>query len=422
MRWPMLSVHRCPGTPDKPKPTQKADKDMMHFLRILALSLLSFPLQAEERQFADIIYTPLDGWEGGKEENASKVFFSELPGDLCDICRFYISGSQAHQGSLARFLDSNLTRFEDPGARDRFTEMGSHSDITLAGHPARMQGYRFGRRTIYILIAVNRGERKSLLGFRGNFYDDDELREAGEVFANQVAPFFDSLEFITDADDLLLPTATPGNMSGVWWGWRQRVTPGLDGLIKTTIDHKVLVFYGDGHVYRGAPPTGVSTMDRDKVAATFDKNLGVYTHQGARWINITYLDGRNETLTWDRSEQQWTDGDVHYAQVTPLPDGSLSDFSYTGFTPGSGIDGGAASASSTTFLPDGTFTGESFGSVSATFSGGGITSSNTGNQRGRYNIRDGLLIMTDQTGKTSAELIFETGDGILIGDLFLETE
>ncbi len=393
----------------------------------LLLILLGTPLQAEERQFADIIYTPLSGWDGGRERDGTKVFLSDLPDDRCDICRFYLGGSQSHQGSLASFLDANLTRFEDPGDRDRFTAMGPHSDISIAGHPARMQGYRFGRRALYILIAVDLGDRKSLLGFRGNFYDDDDLREVGDVFASQIAPFFNTLEFVTNPDDLLLPAATPGNMSGVWWGWRQRMMPAIDGTLNLSIDHQVLTFYADGHVYRGTPPTGVVTMDRDTVAATFDKNLGVYTHLGARQINITYLDGRRETLDWDRSERKWTDGDILYEEVTPLSDGSpldggVSDFSYTGFTPGSGIKGGAASASSTTFFPDGTFTGESFGSVSAAFSGGGLTSSNTSNQRGRYEVKDGLLIMTDQTGSTTAEIIFETGDGILIGDQFLEQE
>ncbi len=399
----------------------------MHLLRIFSLIALTTPLAAQDRQFADIIYTPLDGWEGGRERDGTKVFFSELPGDLCDICRFYLSASEAHRGSLTRFINANLTRFEDPEDRDRFTVMGDATNLTIAGHPALMQGYRFGNRTVYIFIAIDLGERKTLLGFRGYYYDQDDLREVTSVFADQVAPFFDRLTFVTGADDLLLPAAKPGNMSGVWWGWRQRVLPGTDGMIKVDIQHEVLVFYPDGHVYRGAPPTGITTMDRDAVTETFDKNLGVYTHQGARQLDITYLDGRTEEITWDRSERAWTDGKIHYNQVTPIPDGtaldgSLSDFSYSGFAQGSGIEGGVARQRSTSFAPDGTFTGESFGSVSATFSGGAITSSNTRDQRGRYEVKDGLLIMTDQNGDTSAEIIFETGDGILIGDLFLEVD
>lgn len=399
----------------------------MHTLiAFLLLIILPSLAAAQERQFGDILYTPPPGWREGREDDGTKIFFSDLPNDRCEFCYFALSISQPHRGTLGRFLNENLTLFEDPEDRADFAPLGPANEMQIGGYPALMRGFGLRERAIYFLVAVDLGDRKTLLGFRGSFNGEAELRDVGDVFSSQIIPVFDNMRFATSDAQQLLPAATPGGMSGVWWGWRQRVMPGLDGLIRIDIDHEVLVFYPDGHVYRGTPPGGVNRIDRDAIMDRFDPDLGVYTENGNRRISITYADGRTEDLTWNRSERAWSDDSIDYRQVTPLPDGTalnggLYDFTYTGFAPGSGIDGGIAHSSETNFTPDGRFTGDSFGSVSGNFDGGGFTISDGDTQAGRYVIRDGLIIMTDRKGETSAEIIFDTGDNIVIGDQFLET-
>ncbi|MEJ6401451.1 hypothetical protein [Yoonia sp. 2307UL14-13] len=402
---------------------------MKSYLRLLPIfaTLWAGPLPAQDRQFGDILYDPPQGWDEGREKDGVKIFLSDLPGDRCEFCYVFLSTSQPDTGTLGRFLIDNLTLFEDPEDRDDFEALGAADAIEMAGRPALMRGYRFDGRKLYILIAVDLGDRKTLLGFRGSFSDEDELREISDTFSGEIIPFFDGLTFVGGTDDQLLPVATAGEMSGVWWGWRQVVGIGLDGMTRIDIDHEILVFYPDGHVYRGTPPGGVDTIDRNSMMDAFDPDFGIYTQNGRRRIDITYADGRREELTWNRSERAWSDGTIDYREVTPVADGTpldggLYDFNYTGFTPGSGIEGGIASSSETTFRPDGTFTGDSFGSVSGNFDGGGFTFSDGDAQSGTYVIENGLLIMTDRRGETSAEIIFDTGDGILIGDQFLDTE
>ncbi|MGL5012241.1 MAG: hypothetical protein ACRC6I_20425, partial [Paracoccaceae bacterium] len=110
--------------------------------------------------------------------------------------------------------------------------------------------------------------------------------------------------------------------------------------------------------------------------------------------------------------------------------GSISSFFYTGFSPGSGIEGGMSGGSDTTFLPDGTYSGSSYGGAFGNFvdgggsTTGGFATSGDGNESGgRYEIRDGMLIQYPGDGSPATmAFVSRTGEGILIGEDFLEAE
>jgi hypothetical protein len=149
---------------------------------------------------------------------------------------------------------------------------------------------------------------------------------------------------------------------------------------------------------------------------------------------LTFATGEEERLTLG-SDDSITDDNRTMYKVNPLPDGTRLDggvysFFYSGFSPGSGIEGGMSGSSSTTFLPDGTYVGESFGGAFGNFvdgggstTGGFATSSGDDSEGGRYEVRDGLLIQYPANGDAPTQsMIYDTGDEIMIDDQFLETE
>jgi hypothetical protein len=125
-------------------------------------------------------------------------------------------------------------------------------------------------------------------------------------------------------------------------------------------------------------------------------------------------------------------GEATLYQVEPLPDGTkvdgtLSTFFYSGFTPGSGLQGGVSASNEITFHPDGTWSRESSGGASASFvdgagtTTGGMTVGSSGSDQGRYEVKDGLIIRTPKDGSApQRELIFKSGNDIMIGELPLE--
>ena len=67
---------------------------------------------------------------------------------------------------------------------------------------------------------------------------------------------------------------------------------------------------------------------------------------------------------------------------------------------GGGLEsGGVTTGGSTTFHPDGTYEGSSFGSTFGTFTGGGgFTTAREGETGGTYEVRDGIVVMTPNDG------------------------
>ncbi|MBK8439655.1 MAG: hypothetical protein IPL38_09115 [Rhodobacter sp.] len=104
-------------------------------------------------------------------------------------------------------------------------------------------------------------------------------------------------------------------------------------------------------------------------------------------------------------------------------DGSVSTFFYSGFTPGSGVTGGASSAGLTEFHPDGSWTHGSSGGAFGSFEtgsgldpGGGYAVSSESETAGRYEVKDGLVIQYGKDGTVRAtRFIFRAGSDIWIG-------
>jgi hypothetical protein len=392
----------------------------------LALSFL-FPAAAvaEQRQFGNIIYTPLSGWTAGNDSDGKLVFLSDLPNDLCEYCYIHLSASQPGRGSVVMYLNREKLRFVDDDDRDVVSTVGDTSKITIAGHDGAMQALKIGS-NLQVVVAVSLGDRFELFGFQGDAYDDADLNESLQVFQNQVVPFFESLTFVSAGASSVMPAPEPGELNGVWWGWSTYTTFGLDMMMRQEMDYRTLIFWPDGYFYDGTPPGGLTPIQPDVLQANADTHFGVYSAADGV-LTLTFATGETETLKAENED--WVDSQKTLSEVQPLADGTalkggISSFFYTGFTPGSGLEGGISSSSSTEFFANGTYTGESFGGAFANFdAGGGFTTGNDGKSGGTYVVRGGMVISTpaDGAAPTAALALQLDDENILIGDKFLET-
>jgi hypothetical protein len=246
-----------------------------------------------------------------------------------------------------------------------------------------------------------------------------------------VLPMFTSLQFLSEGAASLMPEPVPGDLQGVWWGWHQGTSIGIDGMMRIDVNQRRMVFWADGYFYDGTPPNGLLPLDATALMGAGNGDFGTYVEDGGK-IVLTFASGAKEELEMIGNEGL-NDGDNELYRVETVADdtfldGGVSSFFYSGFTPGSGVEGGVTSASSTTFFPDGTYTGESFGGAFGNFTDGagnltgGFSTGGDGNATGgRYEIKNGLLIQYPDDGSPpSASLVMDTDSGIIIDEQFLK--
>ncbi len=379
---------------------------------------------ADQRQFGNTVYTPLPGWTEGRNDNGKLVILSDLPNDLCEYCYVYLTASNPGRGDVAMYLNREKLRFVDEEDKADAKAIGTQTVLSLAGHKAAMQGLKIGG-TMQIVIAVSLGDRFELFGFQGDANDEEKLAQSMSVFQNQLVPFFDNMTFVSAGAAPVLPHPQPGNLDGVWWGWSTTSFLGLDMVLQQGTEFRTLVFWPDGYFYDGRPPEGVASINPDRLQAIADPNYGVYV-TSADTLTLTFSTGEVERLAAVGAD--WVDNQKTLSKVQLLADGTrlagaTSSFFYTGFTPGSGVDGGVSSSSFTEFFADGTYTGETTGGAFGNFDGGGgFATSNDGATGGTYVVQDGLMISTPNNGaEPTAALALKVDDeNILIGDKFLE--
>lgn len=280
-----------------------------------------------------------------------------------------------------------------------------------------------------ILVAYDLDPRFELLAFEGDAYDQAALTEGMAVFSDQISPVFDNLHFVSAGTQSLLPAPVPGGLSGLYWGTSLEQSWGIDLALRFDLVSQSYFFWADGQFYNGTPPDGLRPLNRAALLAAGDVNFGVYRQQGDKII-MTYSTGIKQEFTVSGTSLILDDLTLHL--TPPMADGSriagtISAFSYSGFTPGAGIEGGMSASSSTTFFKDGTYIGQSFGGGFGTFDlgggggGGGFSTGSSDTTGGHYAVRDGLITLTPNDGSApGSRIIVDTSDGIMIADQFLE--
>jgi hypothetical protein len=298
---------------------------------------------------------------------------------------------------------------------------------TLGNYPVAMAAYDSGGGDMLVVIGYELSSRYELVAFElDTGYEYDEVDQNLARMQDTIVPMFGSLQFLSEGARSLMPDPVPGPLSGMWWGWYQYTGLGIDMMVRLEIDHRRLVFWQDGYFYDGTPPTGLAPLDAQAMRNSGDTSFGTYRKIG-RNVELTFANGETETIRFIDNDTLEDDNRELFRSATAADgtrlNGGVSSFYYSGFTPGAGIEGGVSSSSSTTFYPDGTYTGESFGGAFGNFSGGGgfATSSEGPADGGTYEIKDGLLIQYPSDGSPpSVSMVIRTEEGLLIDDQFLE--
>ncbi|WP_210529969.1 hypothetical protein [Rubellimicrobium arenae] len=387
---------------------------------------------AEPRQHGNVIYDLPSDWSTGRLEAGVQLLQYDGPEETCRFCYLHLGPGATAQGRLEDWLAAESLRFVDPEDR---ASIDIVEDAHLAGHEPRPFAIMAMRvdSSILVAFAFEAAGRYEAVGFEGYAYEQQDLVRSFTFLQDEVSTLLDRLRFVSEGASPLLPAAEPGSLSGLWWGWWLRPVMQIDLTMQMTQDHRTIAFWPDGRSYDGRPPNGLLELDPGVLAASIDPDWGVYREsRGA--LELYYADGRKELLSANGAG--WSDRDRTLVQVEPLPDGAplsgtISAFSYTGFTPGSGIEGGISSSSSTTFYPDGHYEGESFGGAfgnlvdgAGSTTGGFATSGGSGIQGGRYKVRHGLVIMRPADGSAPrAELIYRLPNGeIMLGDQVIDDD
>lgn len=394
---------------------------------LLALAFGATPGRAETRQFGNLVYEVPSGWEVGAAEKGVQYLLSDLPDDRCRFCQVMLGPARMGADDPLAILGAEKLRFIEPEDAATAKEMIAPRSLKFGnGRLAAITGILAGG-DVHVTLAVRLTDRVQLYGFRGDAGEPEDAKETLDVFGTQIAPFLERIAYVSEGAESLLPAPVPGPLAGLWWGWRDGWSSQIDGTMRYDMVYRTLVFWGDGQVYDGTPPAGLAPLDRAALLAAGDTDFGVYRVEGDT-LRLTFSDGRTETLP--REGDGWKDGLRKMQPGRPLEDGARLDGtisrSYTtGF--GVGTSGGMTSLSSTTFHPDGSYEGSSYSGAFGNFTNSvgdltaGFATGASGDEGGRYEIRNGLLILHPRDGRTpNRVLVYRAFDDIMVGSLVLK--
>ena len=385
---------------------------------MLAL-LFALPAAAETRQHGNVIFDLPEGWRIGKvRQDGTQVIWSDLPDDACQTCAIYIATGDAGTVALDAYLTAQTLRFAEPAEAGPQVEPMASEMVNIHGRPGGMQGQKVDGK-LQILIAVQLFGRMELIGFETPGSDPDTATENLRIFERDVMPMIEGARFVSEGAKALMPAPQPGARQGVYWGTSTWWSLGLDGMMQMQIDHRWLTFWPDGLFYDGTPPAGIGAFDRASALARGDMSWGSYREAGGKLV-LSFASGEVQELAVTDAGLE-TGGNTLWL-IEPLPDGtkingSISTMFYSGFSPGSGVSGGASASSLTEFHPDGSWTRDSSGGAFGNFDqGGGFATSADNLIGGRYEVKDGLVIQYAKDGSVHAtNYIYKADNAIWIG-------
>jgi hypothetical protein len=405
---------------------------MMRLFWLIFLLVFGTALRAETLQHGNIIYTLPPDWSAGRADEGIQVLLYDPADEVCEYCYAYLGAGTEKSGSLIDYVTATAPLFLDEDDRASAEVMQAPTMSNLGSGPVALMGMRSGDDVLFV-IGFELPSRFEIVAFEAyGGYDGDEIEASIERMQQTIVPMFDGLQFVSEGAKSLMPDPVPGPLNGVWWGTYMAQTFGLDMMLKFEIDHRYIVFWSDGYFYDGTPPNGTAALDATALRNAADANFGTYLAAG-NTVTLTFASGETEVLTLTDDDIADSDRTLYEADLVPTGtrlNGSVSNFFYSGFSPGSGIEGGMSGGSDTTFLPDGTYTGSSFGGAFGNFvdgggstTGGFATNSDGDATGGRYEIIDGMLIQYPADGSPpSMAFVSRAGDGLLIGDEFMEAE
>ncbi|MFZ1467707.1 MAG: hypothetical protein WAT09_01890 [Paracoccaceae bacterium] len=398
--------------------------------RILAcLALLALPnvVTAETHQHGNLIFDIPVGWTAGAvHDDGSLTLYSDLPNDECAYCYIYIATGDAGTVPMDIYLNAQTLRFVEPdGDKAPQVQPMASEMVNISGRPGGLQGQTVDGH-LQILVAVQLSGRMELIGFETSASDETETTADLRIFERDVMPLIEGARYVSEGAKALLPEPQPGSRIGVYWGASTWWTLGLDGMMQMQIDHRWLTFWPDGLFYDGTPPAGTSEFDTPAALAKGDMSWGSYREEDGKLI-LSFASGEIEELAVE-GDGLGSASNVLWP-IDPLADGtringSISTMFFSGFSPGSGVSGGVSSSSVTEFHPDFTWSfGSSGGAFGSFDAGGGYAVSSGSESQGRYEVKDGLLMLYSGDGSVKrADFIYKAGTDVWIGAELLTSD
>ena len=369
------------------------------------IAAAALPARAQEtRQYGGVAY-PTAGWSPASFQTYAAL---NAPDNLG---RYLVLPSEATDAPLADWLDGAAGRFYD--AEDFQVESKETADFpAVQGLPTAVwmmsaRPTHGGWSRIVIWVGVRTGGRNYAIGLEG--YDDDLVAKVGGFTA-----WLGALRFEGDGTAGLAPV--PGPLHGVYSGLRL-----MFGL-QPYYDVGFYTFSHDGWVYVGVPEDATAeSFDFRAAAASEPGDAGVYRVEGDELV-LTFADGDQERLSFKRvSDGVEIEGFGFYPRA-PLPDGAVLDgrfqmgsYATADHTASGGPFVASSFERSYVFTRGGRFetSASSFASASASAY---VTSARGGEPtvRGRYAVRDGVLVLTADDGTVVRRSAVQFGDDAVI--------
>ncbi len=370
-----------------------------YVLVLLTLCLPAATTSAEQRQFGNVLYTVPDGWMKGKTREQSVVILAK------DDDKFegyiHIFRGEDKPDDIEAWLKKRMRDVLDEDERERNIQWIQTKEINQAGGHAVMGAMKVGKK-VHTGVARKIGGRVEFFRYRVRLPDDPDEQAR---FKNSMAAFLNlclTAEFISEGAKPLIGDPTPGPLQGAFMG--QRTTFGLDGALNFV--PTFFVFTKDGRFSDELPEgVAVAAFDPGDWLGTRPNDMGNYRVKGKQ-LTLHYADGRTEKESLDAipdADEPLTLNGQTFARIAAPADGTRLDgyfqsLHYSGFSPGSGVQGGMAVERGYTFKPGGTFTANRFAGAFGNFdTGGGFATHNKqGKIHGTYDIQDGLLLLTTE--------------------------
>lgn len=365
------------------------------------------------RQYEDTIYELPKGWRLGARDGYARLFPDDS--EVYGYCTIALGLSEPLPNDAGRWLKTRMKGVLGEGEAATAVQPVQHSrqgalDVWVTG-----QGVDGDLQMHFAVAAAGRVRH---VWFEGPA-DTDGRRALDEVFL----PLVSGLRFVGAGARPLLGTPRAGDLQGTYFG--AVMGYGLGGV---EVQNRFYSFTREGRFYEGVPVgRSLATLDFAASLAREGDSCGNYRFLGKK-LKLDFANGERRELTFARDgEALVLDGD-HYWLQEPLADGTRLDgcwrsLHYTSFTPGSGVVGGAGSTHSLTLRKDGTFESEGFGFASANFetpagdvTGGFSVGGEKGPRKGRYEVKDGVLRLTDTRGVVSTRNVFMLSPRVLLLD------
>ncbi len=363
------------------------------------------------RQHDNTIFRPPEGWSLGYRRDYAVL----MPDDEDALGYSYmrIGLSEAAPGDASKWLQAKMKSVVEEDEKAKLQrEPVSASE---GGYEVWMTGQSVDG-DLQLHFAPIAGGRIQHVWFEG---PADEL---GQKAAGVFATFVGDLKFVSAGAKALLGSPRAGDLHGTYFGTTMGY--GLNGM---EVQNSFFSFTREGRFYEGVPAgRSLETLDFDAANAREGHSSGNYRVRGKE-LELEFANGERRVEEFEGGKEAIViGGDKHWPQQSiqdgTRMDGCWTSFSYSSFTPGSGVVGGAGSSHSLTLRRDGSFETEGMGFASANFetsagdlTGGFSTSGGKDKQAGTYAFEDGVLVLTSK-GKRSTKNLFMLSERVMLLD------